>query len=102
MPEPAASNTPLPLPPLLNKQELSERLSVPEQPLENRVKADEFPPPVRIGKHVFWFKYLVRQWYATLFSAQENWRSQMFVGRGTIALPQAFLLPRKPRAGDAR
>jgi prophage regulatory protein len=59
--------------PLLGKHELCERLTVSERTIENMVKAGSFPPPVRVGKHVFWSEAAVRKWQERLFAAQENW-----------------------------
>ncbi|PLZ02395.1 DNA-binding protein [Burkholderia sp. WAC0059] len=57
----------------INKQTLCERLSISERTLENMVREGSFPPPVRIGKHVYWTEVAVRRWQEQVFSAQENW-----------------------------
>lgn len=77
MSERIASNTTLSSPKLINKQQLCERLAVSERTIENMVKADTFPPPVRIGKFMFWSETAVCRWQATLFSGQENWSPAM-------------------------
>jgi prophage regulatory protein len=57
----------------LNKAQLLERLSLSERALENMVKDGRFPPPVRIGKFVYWSEVAVRKWQERIFAAQENW-----------------------------
>lgn len=60
----------------LNKAQLLALLSISERTLENMVKASKFPPPVRVGKHVYWSEIAVRRWQERLFAAQENWETQ--------------------------
>ena len=62
------------LPTLLDKASVCQRLAILQRTLENMVKAGEFPPSVRIGKHVFWSEVAVRKWQRTLFAAQEAWQ----------------------------
>ncbi len=62
-----------PLPALLNKAALCERLSFSPRTLENMVKEGIFPPPVRVGKRVYWSELAVQKWQRRLFSAQETW-----------------------------
>jgi prophage regulatory protein len=57
----------------LDKKTLCQRLSVSPRTLENMVKDGSFPPPVRVGKHVYWSEVAVRTWQRRLFSAQEAW-----------------------------
>lgn len=59
--------------PLLNKLQLCERLSVSERTVEGMVKAGTFPPPVKVGKFVYWSEIAVRKWQQRLFAAQEAW-----------------------------
>jgi len=73
MPQFPTPVNPMSVTPLLGKQELCERLTVSERTIENMVKAGSFPPPVRVGKHVFWSEAAVRRWQERLFAAQENW-----------------------------
>ncbi|HRQ45541.1 MAG TPA: helix-turn-helix domain-containing protein [Rhodocyclaceae bacterium] len=61
--------------PLIGKAELCERLRVSQRTIENMVRDGEFPPPVRIGKHVYWSETTVRTWQRRLFCAQESWTS---------------------------
>lgn len=68
----------LPLPPqqvaeLLNKASLCERLAVSPRTIENMVNAGAFPPPVRVGKHVYWSEVAVKAWQRRMFAAQEAW-----------------------------
>ena len=58
---------------LLNKTMLCERLAVSERTIEMMVKRGEFPPPVRVGKHVYWSDAAVQKWQRRLFAAQEVW-----------------------------
>jgi len=37
------------------------------------VKAGTFPPPVRVGKHVYWSEVALRNWQQRLFAVQESW-----------------------------
>ncbi|MEO8837688.1 MAG: helix-turn-helix domain-containing protein [Herbaspirillum sp.] len=58
---------------LLRKDQLCERLSISERTLENMINGGLFPPPVRIGKRVYWSENAVRKWQESVFSAQESW-----------------------------
>lgn len=58
---------------LLNKVTLCERLAVSERTIEMMIKRGEFPPPVRVGKHVYWSEVAVQKWQRRLFAAQESW-----------------------------
>ena len=62
------------LPALLDKQTVCARLGIAARTLENMVRDGQFPPPVRVGKHVFWSEVAVRRWQRMLFAAQEAWR----------------------------
>ncbi len=75
---PHANITPIPqvdtqIPPLLNKVSLCEQLSISPRTLENMVSAGTFPPPVRVGKHVYWSEVAVVAWRRRMFAAQEAW-----------------------------
>lgn len=59
---------------LLNKTDVCRRLSISLRTLENMVKCDQFPPPVRVGKCVYWSEIAVSRWQRNLFAAQESWR----------------------------
>lgn len=58
---------------LIDKSRLCEHLKVSPRTIENMVKAGTFPPPVRVGKYVYWSEVAVRAWQRRLFSAQEAW-----------------------------
>lgn len=58
---------------LLNKAALCERLDISPRTLEYMVSRQEFPPPVRVGKKVYWSEVAVRRWQRQLFLSQENW-----------------------------
>jgi predicted DNA-binding transcriptional regulator AlpA len=60
-------------PQLLKKIELCARLSISLRTLEYMVKEGKFPPPVRIGKYMYWSDKAVFAWQEKLFSKQENW-----------------------------
>ncbi len=59
--------------PLLNKAQLCKRLTLSSRTVENMVREGRFPPPVRIGKQVYWSAKAVAGWQKALFTAQENW-----------------------------
>ena len=61
------------LPQLLKKEDICTRLSTSPRTIENMVKSGVFPPPVRIGKYVYWSEKTLRQWQQRLFSEQESW-----------------------------
>lgn len=58
---------------LLGKADLCQRLNVSERTIENMVNEGAFPPPVRVGKYVYWSEIAVRKWQERLFAAQESW-----------------------------
>lgn len=58
----------------LDKKTVCERLMVSFRTLENMVRDGEFPPPVRVGKKVYWSEVAVRRWQRKLFAAQEAWQ----------------------------
>jgi predicted DNA-binding transcriptional regulator AlpA len=57
----------------LKKDDICERFSLSERTLENMVKANLFPPPVRLGKYVYWSEVAVHKWHTRYFCAQESW-----------------------------
>lgn len=59
---------------LLKKAEVCQRLSISVRALEGKVKEGAFPPPVRLGKHVYWSELAVNAWKARMFGPQEAWR----------------------------
>lgn len=61
------------LPTLINKLQLCEHLSLSPRTLENMVKDGVFPPPVRMGKCVYWSEVAVHKWQRRLFASQEAW-----------------------------
>jgi predicted DNA-binding transcriptional regulator AlpA len=60
---------------LLNKTELCKQLSIAPRTLEYMIKRNEFPPPVRLGKYVYWSELAVENWQLKKFSSQESWNS---------------------------
>lgn len=62
-------------PELVDKATLCERLNISVRTIENMVAAGTFPPPVRVGKRVYWSEIAVRNWHRRMFAAQEAWTS---------------------------
>jgi len=58
---------------LLDKVRICERLNLSPRALEYLVQDGTFPPPVRVGRKVFWSEIAVRRWQQRLFAAQEAW-----------------------------
>lgn len=58
----------------MKKDAVCNRLGISLRTLENMVKAKTFPPPVRIGKYVYWSEIAVARWQRGLFADQENWK----------------------------
>jgi len=58
---------------LLDKATLCERLNISPRTVENMVKDGSFPPPVRVGKFVYWSEAAIQTWQRRLFAAQEAW-----------------------------
>jgi len=77
----ASGNTPCPqtnlqqIAELVDKATLCERLNISPRTVENMVAAGAFPPPVRVGKRVYWSEIAVRNWQRRMFAAQEAWAS---------------------------
>ncbi|MET7013217.1 helix-turn-helix transcriptional regulator [Uliginosibacterium flavum] len=59
--------------PLIDVSALCARLSISRRTIENMVRAQLFPPPVRIGKKVYWSEKTVAGWQLRLFADQESW-----------------------------
>lgn len=59
---------------LLDKETVCTRLGLGQRTLENMIRDGAFPPPVRLGKRVFWSEVAVSAWQKRLFAAQEAWR----------------------------
>ena len=66
--------TPNSVPLLLKKVAVCEQLKLSARALEVMVKAGTFPPPVRMGKHVFWSQVALENWMTRKFGPQEAWR----------------------------
>lgn len=62
------------LPPLLDKASVCQRLGIAPRTLETMVGENQFPPPVRVGKRVYWSEVAIRKWQRRLFAAQEAWQ----------------------------
>ena len=59
---------------LLNKTQVCERLSLSARTLEGMVRKGTFPPPVRIGKFVYWCETAIAQWMVRQFGPQNAWQ----------------------------
>lgn len=59
---------------LLSKEALCKSLGISKRTVENMCRDGSFPPPVRIGKCVYWSELAVQTWQRRLFAAQESWR----------------------------
>lgn len=65
---------PLPdAPSLLNKAAICNRLSLSPRCLEMMVRDKLFPPPVRLGRQVYWSEVAVAAWQQRMFAEQESW-----------------------------
>jgi prophage regulatory protein len=62
-----------PNPVLLQKAQVCSRLSLSARTLEGMVKVGDFPPPVRLGKCVYWTETSVDKWLVRMFGAQNAW-----------------------------
>jgi len=61
---------------LLSKGDLCQRLNLSARTLENMVSRNEFPPPIRIGKKVYWSEQVVADWKIKMFKRQHDWFQQ--------------------------
>ncbi len=61
-------------PVLLQKSQVCARLSISARTLEAMVKAETFPPSVRLGKNVYWSEAAVNNWMSRMFGPQAAWR----------------------------
>lgn len=55
------------------KSELCEALRISVRTLEIMVREGSFPPPIRLGKHVYWTEKAVAVWRRRLVAEQESW-----------------------------
>lgn len=60
---------------LLTKAELCTRLKLSPRTIENMVREGRFPPPVQLGKYVYWGEALIAKWQQVLLAEQESWFS---------------------------
>ena len=63
-----------PFPALLSKDDLCTSLGISKRTIENMVRDGTFPPPVRLGKCVYWSEVAVHSWQRRLFAGQEAWQ----------------------------
>lgn len=59
---------------LLSKPQVCERLGLSARTLEAMVNDGQFPPPVRLGKRVYWCEPVVAAWLQRVFGPQLSWR----------------------------
>lgn len=77
---------------LLTKPQVCARLGTSPRHLETLVKAGRFPPPVRLGKHVYWSEVALTSWLTRTFGPQETWIPTESLGSS----------PRDPRVDVSR
>lgn len=58
----------------MNKEQVCTTLKIAPRTLEGWVKAGRFPPPVQIGKAVYWLDEAVQKWQVQTFKAQLEWK----------------------------
>lgn len=63
-----------PIPAILSKDELCTSRGISKRTIENMVRDGSFPPPVRLGKCVYWSETAINSWQRRLFAAQEAWQ----------------------------
>lgn len=63
-----------PFPALLSKDDLCTSLGISKRTIENMVRDGTFPPPVRLGKCVYWSEVAIHTWRRRLFAGQEAWQ----------------------------
>jgi len=63
-----------PFPALLSKDDLCASLGISKRTIENMVRDGTFPPPVRLGKCVYWSEVAVHSWRRRRFAGQEAWQ----------------------------
>lgn len=61
---------------LLNKRQVCKMLGLATRTLEMKVRQGEFPPPVRLGKCVFWARDCIDTWLKRTFAVQVQWRPE--------------------------
>lgn len=59
---------------LLKKTDVCARLALSARTLEGMVKEGTFPPPVRMGKFVYWSEKSIHSWMVRQFGPQEAWK----------------------------
>ena len=72
-------------PTLLNKAAVCALLGLSPRCLENMVKNQDFPPPVRMGKHVYWSEAAVNRWIKEAFASQEAWSPSLRVSSASLS-----------------
>ena len=72
-----------PFPALLSKDDLCASLGISRRTIEKMVRDGTFPPPVRLGKCVYWSEVAVHSWRRRLFAGQEAWRLSSLQPRWT-------------------
>ncbi len=62
------------LPDILNKSQLSYRLCISEQTIENMVEAEELPQPIRIANDMYWTELEIERWWESWLDEHENFK----------------------------
>lgn len=72
------------VPALLSKADVCNRLAVAPRTLETMVRSGRFPPPVRLGRHVYWSERAISGWVQQSFHAQEAWQPRRAAEAGRV------------------
>lgn len=59
---------------LMSKKDVCQQLKISARTVENWVNENRFPPPVAIGRSVYWAEDAVNSWQAQTFKAQLEWK----------------------------
>jgi prophage regulatory protein len=59
---------------LIKKDEVCKRLDLSARSLEGMVRLGTFPPPVRMGKFVYWSETAIANWMGRMFGPQNAWK----------------------------
>lgn len=68
-------------PKLLSKLAVMDVLGISDRSLEKLVKARQFPPPLRLGKHARWAEDVVLKWLELQLEPQTKWEPPKRAGR---------------------
>jgi prophage regulatory protein len=60
---------------LIDKTAVCKLLGISDRTLEKLVRANRFPPPLRLGKRISWVEAVVQKWLQNAVSAQLSWEA---------------------------